>query len=297
MTHRKRIVLIVIHLLLRILDVKALKSASNPLLYDLYNGVTRVANTEEACEAFGGEWKDGIEPGSEGNVIESCHLAHGVLSDLNPSCSTSDLACDNPHISTDDAPTNFGGCADCHAPGIDGQLMGRNLHDAIGLAYDAGVHCDTCHKVKDVDMSQPAGFGSRLVVHRPGEPGRNAFEWDPVYYGPIIDVPNVAMASPQEGLINRSFVLDVMSMNSRLWYQIRVWIWKSGPMDCPFKVPIVSGRKARSIIQRHRVNGAICLLMWTGKCCRYCYGGKSVHYLWISKTCGRCTSAHLPVPI
>ena len=25
-----------------------------------------------------------------------------VLSDLNPSCSTSDLACDNPHISTEE---------------------------------------------------------------------------------------------------------------------------------------------------------------------------------------------------
>ena len=175
------------------------ESASNPLLHDLYNGVTRAANTEEACEALGGIWREGIEPGSDGNAIEICHVDHGVLSDLNPSCATSDLACDNPNISSNEAPTNFGGCADCHAPGIDGQLMGRNLHDAIGLAYDAGVHCDTCHKVKDVDMSQPAGYGSRLVVHRPGEPGRNAFEWDPVYYGPIIDVPNVAMAaSPQE---------------------------------------------------------------------------------------------------
>ena len=45
-------------------------------------------------------------------------------------------------------------------------------------------------------------------------------------------------------------------MNSRLWHQIRVWIWKSGPMDCPFKVPIVSGRKDRSV-QRHPVNGAM----------------------------------------
>ena len=44
--------------------------------------------------------------------------------------------------------------------------MNRDLHDAIGLAYDAGVHCDTCHKVKDVDMTKPAGYGSRLVVHR-----------------------------------------------------------------------------------------------------------------------------------
>ena len=226
------------------------ESASNPLLHDLYNGVTRVANTEEACEAVGGSWKEGIEPGSDGNVIEKCHVDHGVLSDLNPSCATSDLACDNPDISANEAPTNFGGCADCHAPGIDGQLMGRNLHDAIGLAYDAGVHCDTCHKVKDVDMSQPAGFGSRLVVHRPGEPGRNVFEWDPVYYGPIIDVPNVAMAaSPQEKFNQSVFCagcheheqpalvpdtsLDMEKWPNGLPIQSTYSEWQEGPFNNP----------------------------------------------------------------
>ena len=175
------------------------ESANNPLLHDLYAGITRIATSEEECTAFGGTWKMGIEPGTEDNAIEKCYVQHGVLSDLNPSCSESPLACDDPSLSGSNLPTEFGGCADCHAPGIDGELMGRDLHDAVGLAYDAGIHCDTCHKVKDVDMDKPAGFGSRLVVHRPGEPGRNTFAWDPVYYGPIKDVPNVAMAaSPQE---------------------------------------------------------------------------------------------------
>ncbi len=175
------------------------ESASNPLLHDLYAGVTRLANNQSDCEEFGGTWKVGVEPGTENNSVEKCYVDHGVLSDLNPTCSSDTQACDNPNKDDSHLPTEFGGCADCHAPGINGELMGRNLHDAVGLAYDAGIHCDTCHKVKDVDMSQPAGFGSRLVVHRPGEPGRNTFEWDPVYYGPIKDVPNVAMAaSPQE---------------------------------------------------------------------------------------------------
>ena len=133
------------------------EAASNPLLHDMYNGITRLAGTEEACLELGGQWKEGVEPGSDGNVIEKCHIGHGVLVDLNPQCADSDLACDDPNIAEAHAPTNFGGCADCHAPGINGQLMGRNLHDAVGLAYDAGVHCDTCHKVRDVDMSKPAG--------------------------------------------------------------------------------------------------------------------------------------------
>ncbi len=175
------------------------ESASNPLLHDLYAGVTRLANNEDDCEAFGGTWKVGLEPGTGNNSVEKCYIGHGVLSDLNPSCANNEQSCDDPNLDANSLPTEFGGCADCHAPGINGELMGRNLHDAVGLAYDAGIHCDTCHKVKDIDMSQPAGFGSRLVVHRPGEPGRNTFEWDPVYYGPIKDVPNVAMAaSPQE---------------------------------------------------------------------------------------------------
>ena len=173
MTPGKKIVPIVILISPRIFGrPNILRRHRTLYLHDMYNGVTRLAGTEETCLELGGQWKEGIEPGSDGNVIEKCHIGHGVLVDLNPQCADDELACDDPNISEAHAPTNFGGCADCHAPGINGQLMGRNLHDAVGLAYDAGVHCDTCHKVRDVDMSKPAGYGSRLVVHRPGEPGR-----------------------------------------------------------------------------------------------------------------------------
>lgn len=173
------------------------EATNNPLLQDLYAGVTKKYNTEAECEENGGSWKMGIEPGTT-NRIEKCYLDEGVLPDLNPNCAQEQEACDDPEISQELAPDAFGGCADCHAPGINGELGDRNLHDAMGLAYEVGVHCDTCHKVRDVDESQPAGFGKRLVVHRPSEPGRNTFLWDPVYYGPIPDVPNIAMsASPQ----------------------------------------------------------------------------------------------------
>ena len=226
------------------------ESASKPLLHDLYNGVTRLATTAEECEAFGGAWQIGVEPGTDGNPIYKCHVEHGVLSDLNPICAESEQACDDPSLTEAVEPTSFGGCADCHAPGIDGQLMNRDLHDAIGLAYDAGVHCDTCHKVKDVDMTKPAGFGSRLVVHRPGEPGRTVFEWDPVYYGPIIDVPNVAMAaSPQEKFNQSVFcagcheheqpalvpdtTLDTTKWPEGLPIQSTYTEWESGPFNNP----------------------------------------------------------------
>ena len=226
------------------------EAASNPLLHDLYNGVTRLATTVEECEAFGGAWQIGVEPGTDGNPIYKCHVEHGVLSDLNPICAESEQACDDPNLDEGVEPTAFGGCADCHAPGINGQLMDRNLHDAIGLAYDAGVHCDTCHKVKDIDMTKPAGYGSRLVVHRPGEPGRNIFEWDPVYYGPIIDVPNVAMAASPQDKFNQSVfcagcheheqpalvpetTLDTEKWPEGLPIQSTYSEWESGPFNNP----------------------------------------------------------------
>ena len=173
------------------------EATNNPLLQDLYAGVTKKYSTAEDCEEGGGTWNMGLEPGTV-NRIQKCYLNEGVLSDLNPNCAQAQEACDDPDISADIAPEFFGGCADCHAPGIDGTLGDRNLHDATGLAYELGVHCDTCHKVRDVDMSQPAGYGKRLVVHRPSEPGRNTFLWEPVFYGPLEDVANIAMGgSPQ----------------------------------------------------------------------------------------------------
>ena len=36
----------------------------------------------------------------------------------------------------------------------------------MGLSYTDGVHCDVCHKVSDVDLSQPPGIGQRLILGR-----------------------------------------------------------------------------------------------------------------------------------
>jgi len=166
------------------------ESARNPLLHDLYAGVAS-GHDSDSCVQAGGTWASGHVPGTEGDTVEKCYLGGGVLPDLNPQCGgVAQLPCDAPGAA---APSEFGACADCHAPGINGVAGGRDLHDAHGLAYDMGVHCDTCHKVRDIDMTRPPGVGQRLVMGRPSEPGGAMFEWDPVYYGPLIDVPNVAM--------------------------------------------------------------------------------------------------------
>jgi len=173
---------------------KHAESARNPLLQDIYAGVNRALNNEEDCLNAGGAWRQGLEPGTASTAVSKCYLGGGVLPDLNSACGGIDQqACDDPSLPEPDWPSEFGACADCHAPGIDGQAGGRDLHDAHGLSYDKGIHCDVCHKVRDVDMSKPPGIGQRLVLGRPSEPGENTFTWDPVYFGPLVDVPNVAM--------------------------------------------------------------------------------------------------------
>jgi hypothetical protein len=173
---------------------KHAESAHNPLLQDLYAGVNRALMTEADCLDAGGVWSMGLEPGTVSTAVAKCYIGGGVLSDLNTGCGgPGALACDDPALPEGEWPTAFGACADCHAPGIEGPAGGRDLHDAHGLAFERGVHCDFCHKVRDIDMSQPPGAGLRLILGRPSEPGENTFEWDPVYFGPLIDVPNVAM--------------------------------------------------------------------------------------------------------
>ncbi len=118
-----------------------------------------------------------------------------MLADLNVACGDpAEPACDDPAIPSQNAPSAFGACADCHAPGIDGVAGGRNLHEAVGIAFDNGVHCDVCHKVADVDLSLPPGIGQRLILQRPQEPSQSpTAEWRPVYFGPLLDVPNAIM--------------------------------------------------------------------------------------------------------
>jgi len=181
------------HFVRDFLDSKHAEATRNPLLQDLYAGVS-AHDDMSSCEDAGGIWGFGVEPGTEGDIIEKCYLGGGVLPDLNTSCGgVGQPTCDDPDLDPSSKPDAFGACADCHAPGINGIAGGRDLHDAHGLAYDIGVHCDTCHKVRDIDLNQPPGVGQRLIMGRPNEPGENTFVWDPVYFGPIIDVPNPFM--------------------------------------------------------------------------------------------------------
>jgi hypothetical protein len=91
-----------------------------------------------------------------------------------------------------------GACADCHAPGIDGTLGGRDLLEATGLSHDYGVHCDVCHKVESVDLESPdPGVAGRLRILRPSEEGVTAGPWAPLTFGPYGDVLNPRMGSVQ----------------------------------------------------------------------------------------------------
>jgi len=180
------------------LTSKHAEAARDPLVQDLYAGVSRAHGDSAACAAAGGSWKQGKDPGTA-NAIDKCYLGGGVLPDLNPGCGgAAEDACDDPTI-TNGAPTAFGACADCHAPGINGIAGGRDLHDAQGLAYDIGVSCDPCHKVKDIDLDLPPGVGNRLILQRPAEPGRDIYLWEPLFFGPFADVANPVMggATPQ----------------------------------------------------------------------------------------------------
>ncbi len=146
-------------------------SAKNPLLLDVYGGTASGYSDAVACAAAGGSWETGPEPGT-GGTFERCVVTSGALE-----------------------AGSKGGCADCHAPGIDGKLGGRDLHEAREYAYDYGVHCDVCHRVESIDMDEPAGVAGRLHLHRPGEsPKFEALgEFAPLTFCPNPDVPNIYM--------------------------------------------------------------------------------------------------------
>lgn len=100
-----------------------------------------------------------------------------------------------------DVLPGFGECAACHAPGMDGALVGRDLDQAAGLAADYGVHCDVCHRVAAVDLESDApGVAGRLIVHRPSDPGPVTLGANgslPLTFGPSFDSPNPRMGSVQ----------------------------------------------------------------------------------------------------
>jgi hypothetical protein len=164
-------------------------SASNPQLHDLYAGAAAAFDDPVRCAEAGGVWGPGPEPGGGGTVVDRCFIGRGVLEALNTSCM--------PGIDCSSPPTRFGACADCHAPAIDGQLGGRDLHEAVGISFDSGIHCDLCHKVESVDLAAPAGVAGRLRVLRPSEPSISPSmgDWMPLSFGPYPDVPNAFMGA------------------------------------------------------------------------------------------------------
>ncbi len=102
--------------------------------------------------------------------------------------------------------SRFGGCADCHAPGIDGDLGGRDLAEASDFALDYGVHCDVCHKVESVDMLAEPGVAGRLVLNRPLEPDDDPLgePWRPLMFGPYDDVAHPRMGSVPRALFHEA---------------------------------------------------------------------------------------------
>ncbi len=172
------------------------RATRDPLVQDLYAGTSRAHATQASCEQAGGAWVRGLVPGTEALPVMKCYLGGGVLPDLNAACGgAAQPACDDPLAAPGAAPTAFGGCADCHAAGLDGPGGGRDLLDATGIAFDSGNHCDACHKARDVDLGQPPGRAGALVMQRPidkysDQPGADLVQ---VMYGPYPDVPNEFM--------------------------------------------------------------------------------------------------------
>lgn len=162
-------------------------AASNPTVQDLYAGVVSAITEQAVCEKAGGEWRWGRKPGSSERE-ERCYLGAGALPDLNPDCAK--------RGDCDDSAQDFGGCADCHAPGINGNIGGRNLLDATGAAYDSGVHCDVCHKVESINPDKAPGVAGYLKILRPSEPPSIPGElYEPLIFGPFRDVSQIQMGA------------------------------------------------------------------------------------------------------
>lgn len=169
------------------------RSTSNPHLQDLYAGVASASTTQADCSARGGVLRQGGTPGAPDRPRLRCYVGNGVLPDLN-ACPTGST-CDDPELPPADAPTAFGACADCHAPGMDGPAGGRNLLDATGVGFEHGTHCDACHHVRDIDLEAPPGTGGRLVMQRPNEHIGDEVggQIRQAMFGPLPDVPNAFM--------------------------------------------------------------------------------------------------------
>jgi hypothetical protein len=173
-------------------------SVTNPVLQDLYAGTAAALDSEASCEAAGGSWWTGLIPGEEIVAGDRCYIGDGVLPALNDDCGD-DAPCDG-------TATVFGGCADCHAPGLDGALGGRDLLEADGIAYTRGIHCDVCHHVESVDDDGAPGIAGRLRILRPSDPALTPSfgDWRPLLFGPHDDIPNPFMGIVQRMVFRES---------------------------------------------------------------------------------------------
>jgi len=149
------------------------KAAANPVLHDVYLGRQVQIEAESECESRGGTWTEIAVPGT-GDFAMGCKVETGVQ----------DLG-------------TTGECANCHAPGINGALGGRDLMDAQGAAYDYGVHCDVCHRVESLDPEGAPGVGGAMKLLRPSDKpfSEQLGKWKPLTFGPNGDNVNANMGS------------------------------------------------------------------------------------------------------
>jgi hypothetical protein len=174
-------------------------SASNVAVQDVYAGVATAYADQASCEGAGGQWWIGVVPGTA-ELAPRCYLGVGTLPDLDGECGQV-AACD-------EVATQFGACADCHAPAIDGPIGGRDLLAATGTAYEAGVHCDLCHKVESIDPLQKgltrlrvvgqstvvAVMGDQVEFDVPLPPGDIAFRGRPDWFSAADPLDAAAVA-------------------------------------------------------------------------------------------------------
>ena len=174
-------------------------SAKNPIVYDLYTGRGGGYRERSDCEEAGGRWVLGQTEGG-GAPRQQCYFDISALGAYNESCATP--PCDSSALRGQPG-AYFGGCADCHAPAVDGLTAGgHDLLSVSGKAFDYGVSCDLCHHVERVDLEEPAGVGGRLKLHRPREGASVTLGgggYLPLSFGPSPDVSNPRMGiSPRD---------------------------------------------------------------------------------------------------
>ncbi len=213
------------------------RAAQNPIVHDIYAGTAAFADAE-TCAANGGAWRIGRLPGRD-EPGGRCYLGDGLLPALNPECG--DGPCPDPQ--------ETGGCADCHAPAIDGALGGRDLLEARGIAHDYGISCDVCHRVEAVLDDGPPGIAGRLRLHRPSDAGPitlGAGGRLPLTFGPSHDSPNPRMGSVQRDhyrdarICSGCHELDAPAIDRGRWPDGRLPVqstwseWRDGPLaDAP----------------------------------------------------------------